>query len=68
MWKVQVAYRDEAGIHRWRAAGPERFATRKDAQRGAQAACEAFLENPRGFWSARFRVALAAAAACAVLQ
>ena len=68
MRKVEVAYRDEEGIHRWRAAGPERFATRADAQQGAQAACEAFLEKPRGFWSARFRVASAAAAACMVLQ
>jgi hypothetical protein len=70
MWKIVKQVTDDAGTHRWQGAGPERFATREDAQQAATAACRAFLAEPtyRGMRSVRFKVALASVAACLVLQ
>jgi hypothetical protein len=70
MWRIVKQVTDGEGTHRWQGAGPERFATREDAQRGATAACRAFLASPgyHGLRCVRFRAALASVAACLVLQ
>jgi hypothetical protein len=73
MWKVQIQVTDEEGTHRWQSASPQRFATRQEAEKHSELCCDTFLKvvapkAPDGLRSARFRVMLAAVAACLVLQ
>jgi hypothetical protein len=58
MWKIQIQVTDDEGTHRWQSASPQRFATKQEAEKHA----------PEGLRSARFRVMLAAVAACLALQ
>jgi hypothetical protein len=71
MWKVQVQVTDEEGTHRWQSASPQRFATKREAIEHSELCCDTFLKvvapaEERN--CARFRVMLAAIAACLVLQ
>jgi hypothetical protein len=36
MWQIEKQVRDEAGVHRWQSAGPERYATRADAEKAVR--------------------------------
>lgn len=72
MWQIEKQVRDERGVHRWQSAGPERYATRADAEKAVRRVGLRFLRDaaksePRPY-SARLRVVLAAVAACMVLQ
>ena len=71
MWKVQVQVTDEEGTHRWQSASPQRFGTKQEAEKHAELCCDTFLKvvaPSEGRNCARFRVMLAAVAACLVLQ
>lgn len=71
MWKIEKQVTDGEGTHRWQSAGPGRYATREEAERGMRRAAEESLRGPftPGYRSARFRVVKAVqVVACMVLQ
>jgi hypothetical protein len=70
MWQIKMQVHDEAGLHRWQSSGPQRYATREDAQRAVRATLDRVArESPEGVYSTRLRVVLAAATlVCAVMQ
>jgi len=69
MWQIQKQRRDAEGVHRWQSSGPQRYATREDAEKAVRPTLDRVMREMTddGTWSTRLRI-VPVVETCAVVQ